>query len=1044
MEEKKILLSVQLDTKDLLKTAEESSKKLTELKDRQKELKDSGQQNSVEYAKLKEEIKQYTKSLNDSASALVINEKLQGKSNLTGIEQAQLQKSLAVAYNNLTEEQKKNTVAGQNIAKAYKEVNDALNESSLSVGDGRRNVGLYEQSIKKAYAEIGKLEKQVNQIGFAYGQNTERLDENKKALDKLAQSGDTTSAEYRTLEKEVEFYTEAVNMNKESLDLANKELIDQKESLVQVEQEARKVGFVYGENAEATKSLKAQLRELKEELAGLDPNSEAFIEGTQRAGELADKIKDVNEATKAQASGSQFEKLGNTFGLLKDDLANLDFEGVAEKAKQFQAVASGLTLKEMIGGLKNAGSALLSLAKTILANPLFLMAAVIAAVSYAIYTLTSSTEDLTAANEALSKSYQDQMFFLDLLEKRHQDQADFDLKLAEIRGASDKELLELKKNNIRQEIADFKLRFEEIKRLIDQEEKLKQKALNQGDNETFKASKERQDNLRNELETMYNDRLKFKREAILLDAEFDAEQLEKQREASRKAAEEARRRNEKAIEDAKNARLKIRNLMIEQDQLDSNAQLEALNAELEFTKKSIELTVENELEKNRQLLEVEENYLKDYESLLNRKNNSEKLSLKASAEDEINSLKGSKEQIAEQRRLIEENLQIQLDQIDQAAKDELSKREQEFQEKRIELTRLTNSELVKLNEEMISNYENDLNEQTLLLEQNGKTELEILQATYKKQVELAEARNKAIQEDETKTDQEKKAAQIELNRTIYELNKNAVDQEKELNAEKLDNAKTIAGQISSVTSELVSKFGQIREQQTEQILQSLQANFESQNQSLEAQLNSQVISLEKYTQEKEKLEKEFNAKSRQIRLEQFEREKRANLIEAGINTAVAVTEALPNLVLAGIAGALGALQIGFIAGQQPGFADGGLTGQRIGSKDGIPIQRSNGDNLLATVKTGEIITNRSQQRYIESVAGSDIWARAGVKGFASGGLTGMNSVTTNNATRNVDSYFQQRSILESVINNMKQPVVDVVQILDKTQEYNNTIVDANV
>ena len=79
MEEKSIFLKVELDTKDLLKTAEDSSKKLTELKDRQKELKDSGQQNSVEYAKLKEEIKQYTKSLNDSASALVINEKLQGK-----------------------------------------------------------------------------------------------------------------------------------------------------------------------------------------------------------------------------------------------------------------------------------------------------------------------------------------------------------------------------------------------------------------------------------------------------------------------------------------------------------------------------------------------------------------------------------------------------------------------------------------------------------------------------------------------------------------------------------------------------------------------------------------------------------------------------------------------------------------------------------------------------------------------------------------------------------------------------------------------------
>jgi len=436
--------------------------------------------------------------------------------------------------------------------------------------------------------------------------------------------------------------------------------------------------------------------------------------------------------------------------------------------------------------------------------------------------------------------------------------------------------------------------------------------------------------------------------------------------------------------------------------------------------------------------------LKEYIEILDQKNEAEKSALEASAEDEINSLKGSKEQTAEQKRLIEENLQIQLDQIDKTAKDELAKREQEFQEKRIELTRLTNSELIKLNEEIISNYENDLNEQTLLLEQNGKTELEILQATYKKQVELAEARNKAIQEDETKNDQEKKAAQIELNRTIYELNKNAVDQEKELNTEKLDNAKAISSQISGITSELVGKFGQIREQQTEQILQSLQANFQSQNESLEAQLNSQVISLEKYNQEKEKLEKEFNSKSREIRLQQFEREKKANLVEAGINTAVAVTEALPNLLLAGIAGALGALQIGFIAGQTPGFASGGLTGQLINSSDGVSISRPNGDNLLATVKTGEIITNQSQQRYIESVAGSDIWSRAGVKGFAGGGLTGVNSVSSSGATRSVDTFYQQRTLIENVISNMKTPVVDVVQIIDKTNEYATTVQDANI
>jgi hypothetical protein len=54
-----------------------------------------------------------------------------------------------------------------------------------------------------------------------------------------------------------------------------------------------------------------------------------------------------------------------------------------------------------------------------------------------------------------------------------------------------------------------------------------------------------------------------------------------------------------------------------------------------------------------------------------------------------------------------------------------------------------------------------------------------------------------------------------------------------------------------------------------------------------------------------------------------------SLIQAGVNTALAVTKSLPNLVMAGIAGALGALQIAVIAANMPkppAFADGGVVG----------------------------------------------------------------------------------------------------------------------
>lgn len=65
------------------------------------------------------------------------------------------------------------------------------------------------------------------------------------------------------------------------------------------------------------------------------------------------------------------------------------------------------------------------------------------------------------------------------------------------------------------------------------------------------------------------------------------------------------------------------------------------------------------------------------------------------------------------------------------------------------------------------------------------------------------------------------------------------------------------------------------------------------------------------------------------------------------------------------------------------FARGGLTGTRIMPQHGTPIRRSNGDNLLATVKVGEVILNERQQALL---GGANTFKRIGVPGFADGGF----------------------------------------------------------
>ena len=94
-------------------------------------------------------------------------------------------------------------------------------------------------------------------------------------------------------------------------------------------------------------------------------------------------------------------------------------------------------------------------------------------------------------------------------------------------------------------------------------------------------------------------------------------------------------------------------------------------------------------------------------------------------------------------------------------------------------------------------------------------------------------------------------------------------------------------------------------------------------------------------------------------------------------------------VLGGIAAAAvtlyGLSQIAGIAGIPIGFARGGITGTRINRSQGMAINRSNGDDVLITAKSNEVILNERQQR---ALGGDRTFKRLGVPGFIGGGITG--------------------------------------------------------
>jgi hypothetical protein len=128
------------------------------------------------------------------------------------------------------------------------------------------------------------------------------------------------------------------------------------------------------------------------------------------------------------------------------------------------------------------------------------------------------------------------------------------------------------------------------------------------------------------------------------------------------------------------------------------------------------------------------------------------------------------------------------------------------------------------------------------------------------------------------------------------------------------------------------------------------------------------------------------------------KQKAIAIIQSIINTALAVTRALitEGLIGAIAAGIVGAAQTALIAAQP--LAEGGVVGKlggeivqfadggRVTSKGNIkPL--SNGDNVLATLKTGEIVLNKEQQGRI----GYSTLKAARIPNFAMGGVVGAPS-----------------------------------------------------
>lgn len=161
-EQSEIVIDVKVDTGKVAEQLAEATKRVAELKQQQKELQkeieaggDSAAEAAKKYAANAGEIEANTRAIKSNTAMLQMQTLNQLKENATLDEQRQLLNAAQKAYGSMTAEQKAAAGGADKLEKQIKALSDSVKKQEAALGDNRRNVGNYTQSIIDASNQMG-------------------------------------------------------------------------------------------------------------------------------------------------------------------------------------------------------------------------------------------------------------------------------------------------------------------------------------------------------------------------------------------------------------------------------------------------------------------------------------------------------------------------------------------------------------------------------------------------------------------------------------------------------------------------------------------------------------------------------------------------------------------------------------------------------------------------------------------------------------------------------------------------------------------------
>jgi len=232
--------------------------------------------------------------------------------------------------------------------------------------------------------------------------------------------------------------------------------------LSDINQELAKTDTATQALEKSTKTLKAQYAELKKQQDQMDPGTEKFAKLSVQMGELKDRMNDAADAVKGN-TGPAIEGARASFGMMGEQMANLDFEGLGQSLNLISGNLARLKPEDISKGFKSmadAGmNAFKAIGKVIMANPILAIAGIIIAIAMnfdkLIKLFPGLEKSLKGINEEERKTLDIAKAKAAASQKVYEN-VDKQSNILKQQGKSEKEILQIKLKALETAIADRK------------------------------------------------------------------------------------------------------------------------------------------------------------------------------------------------------------------------------------------------------------------------------------------------------------------------------------------------------------------------------------------------------------------------------------------------------------------------------------------------------------------------------------------------------------------------------------------------------------